>query len=134
MTDRIFHGGCLCGAVRYRALGGPEFTNVCYCTQCRRQTGSAMPAFATYAADRVTVEQGKPASFRSSSIAVREFCATCGSALFWRRDGMDKVDVFLGSFDTPEALPKPKMQIWTMHRLPWVTAIDTIEAHREAKA
>jgi hypothetical protein len=31
---------------------------------------------------------------RSSERASREFCATCGSNLFWREDGADDIDVF----------------------------------------
>jgi len=90
-----------------------------------------MPAFATFRNAALTVEQGTPASFRSSRRAVRQFCPTCGSAMFWREDGSDEVDVFLGSFDQPERLPAPEQQIWTMHRLPWVATIDSVPAWHE---
>jgi hypothetical protein len=126
------HGGCLCGAIRYRIEGEPVRTSLCYCTQCRRQTGSAMPAFAVFRASELTIDRGTPATFRSSARAVRQFCPTCGSALFWREDAGGVVDVFLGSFDKPELLPTPVRQIWTVHRLPWVSAVDAIPAHREA--
>ena len=33
-------GGCLCGAVRYEILSDPEVTGVCYCSSCRRLSGS----------------------------------------------------------------------------------------------
>jgi hypothetical protein len=38
------------------------------------------------------------------------------------------MDVFLGSFDTPDSLPAPKRQIWARHRLPWVTEVSAIQA------
>lgn len=131
MTETMYRGGCLCGAIRYRATGEPIRTSLCYCTQCRRQTGSAMPAFATFAATAVEIEQGRPSGYSASSRAVRQFCPACGSALFWREHGAGKVDVFLGSFDRPEALPTPARQIWTKQRLPWVTAVAAIPGRAE---
>jgi hypothetical protein len=116
-------GGCLCGAIRYRVAGAPIAANVCYCTQCLRQTGAAMPAFVSYPTDRFSLLAGAPARYRSSSFATREFCATCGSSLFWRRDGADELDVFLGTLDEPARMPPPSDQQWSQHRAPWVPAV-----------
>ena len=126
MADQNFEGGCLCGAVRYRAEGEPDATNLCYCTQCRRQTGSAMPAFATWKADRITVLRGEPAAFRATDQAVRHFCRDCGSPLFWRENGSSSIDVFLGTLDRPKAVRAPDDQIWTVHRLPWVPPLPEV--------
>jgi hypothetical protein len=122
-------GGCLCGAIRYRAEGAPTDTSVCYCSQCMRQSGAAMPAFASYPTDRVAVQQGEPASYRASDTATRRFCARCGSSLFWKSDRRPEVDVFLGSFDAPSAMPAPSDQIWAAHRLPWVLEIGRVTSH-----
>jgi len=119
-------GGCLCGAVRYRLTGDPIGGNICYCTQCRRQTGSPMAAFVTYPRASFELLSGKLASFRASSFATREFCPGCGSPLTWKRDGRDDMDVFLGSLDEPERMPKPPRQLWTQHRLPWVPVMPEI--------
>ena len=59
-------GGCLCGAIRFRAAGDPVRTSICYCTQCRRQTGSAMPAFAVFSVEAVDVVRGAPASYAAT--------------------------------------------------------------------
>jgi len=122
----IRRGGCLCGAVRYRIEGEPTSTSICYCTQCRRQTGSAMPAFATFSAEAVTVEQGQPASFQASPQAIRRFCQRCGSPLFWQKVDGTAIDVFLGSFEAPDTLPPPTRQIWTRHKLVWVDGVAAI--------
>lgn len=129
MTDPIHAGGCLCGAVRFRAAGAPDSTDLCYCTQCRRQTGSAMPAFATFAPDRVVLTRGEPVSYRSSDIARREFCGACGSPLFWRPDDGRCVDILLGAFDDPAALPAPTFALWTRHRLPWLPPLPGVPDH-----
>ena len=131
MTETLHRGGCLCGAIRFRATGEPIRTSLCYCTQCRRQTGSAMPAFATFPATAVGLEQGAAAGFSASPRAVRQFCAACGSTLFWREHDTGEVDVFLGAFDAPERLPPPARQIWTKHRLHWVAAVAAIPAFAE---
>ena len=34
-------GGCLCGAVRYRVIGGSDLTGVCHCRYCQLRTASA---------------------------------------------------------------------------------------------
>ena len=129
MNQNQRRGGCLCGAIRYRVAGEPVRTSLCYCTQCRRQTGSAMPAFAVFTRNDVVIEKGKPASYSASPRAEREFCRDCGSALFWRERGGEELDIFLGSFDEPATLPAPARQIWTEHRMPWVTAVGSIRAY-----
>ena len=126
-------GACLCGAIRFRIAGRPIGGNICYCTQCRRQTGSPMAAFATFRLDQLELLAGQPASYRASEIATRQFCARCGSALFWRADGREELDVFLGALDEPERLRKPAMQIWTQHRLPWVPAMAEIKAYKQSR-
>ena len=129
MASDDFHtGGCLCGAIRFRLTGDPIDGNICYCTQCRRQTGSPMVAFVTYPASRFELLTGTPASFRASTFATRQFCSGCGSPLSWRRDGRDDMDVFLGTLDHPEQMPKPPKQLWIQHRLPWVPPMPEMTA------
>jgi hypothetical protein len=122
-------GGCLCGAIRYTMTGAPTSTNLCYCTQCQRQTGAVMPAFVSCQSEQLTVTTGEPASYRSSERATREFCARCGSSLFWRETGAEGVDVFLGTFDEPSRLPPPEYAIWATHRVAWLPDLEGVPAH-----
>ena len=46
--------------------------------------------------------RGKPASFRSSTIAERDFCAACGTPLSYRQIGGPHIELTTGSFDQPE--------------------------------
>jgi hypothetical protein len=128
-SEEIHAGGCLCGAIRYVAEGSPVKVNVCYCTQCQRQSGSPLPAFATYTATQLGVQQGSPATYRSSENATREFCAQCGSTLFWREDGSAELDVFLGTFDDPGRLPAPSYAVWTAQRVPWLADFPGMRSH-----
>jgi hypothetical protein len=122
-------GGCLCGAIRYRVEGAPTDTNVCYCTQCQRQTGAAMPAFAAYPIDRFKLLSGEPTSYRASDQATRQFCVRCGSSLFWRHDRRAELDVFLGTLDNPSAMPPPRDQIWAEHRAAWVLELARVPSY-----
>lgn len=92
-------GGCLCGAVRYRAPGPVVRVNHCHCSQCRRSTGAVAATWAKLRRDGFELLAGAPAWYRSSDFARRAFCAACGSTLFWQRDGSDGIDVAVGTLD-----------------------------------
>ncbi len=47
-TRKLFTGGCLCGQVRYEALGDPIYAGHCYCADCRKASGSGfIPSWAS---------------------------------------------------------------------------------------
>ena len=121
--DAVHQGGCLCGGVRYRTTGTPNDTNVCYCTQCQRQSGSPLPAFANFNLDQFELVRGELGSYRASDIASRQFCSNCGSWLFWVQDGGTRISITLGSFDDPSNFPTPDYEIWTEHRIKWLSNI-----------
>ncbi|EWY42416.1 aldehyde-activating protein [Skermanella stibiiresistens SB22] len=129
MSDAIHEGGCLCGSVRYRTTGAPNDTNICYCTQCQKQTGAPLPAFASFPLTQFELISGELGGYRASDFATREFCPKCGSALFWRRDGADYVSICLGGFDDPSDFPTPKYEIWTDHRIKWLTNIPGVDSY-----
>ncbi|HWK45000.1 MAG TPA: GFA family protein [Stellaceae bacterium] len=129
----VFQGGCLCGAVRYRVTGLPTKVNICHCGQCQRQTGAPFAAFAAYPLDRFDLLSGQPAGYRASDLAVREFCAACGSTLFWRADDGVVLDIFLGGFDNPAAFPPPDYALWTRHRLPWLPPLPGVHHYPETR-
>jgi hypothetical protein len=100
----VHQGSCLCGSVAYEVDG--ELRNVigCHCTQCRKTTGHFMAATAARHGDfRITREEGL-AWYRSSDKAQRGFCRTCGSTLFWQRDGGDYIAIAAGTLDGPTGI------------------------------
>ena len=70
--------------------------------------------------DAVTWE-GEPDWYRSSAIAERPFCATCGTSLGFRyTEGTDKMDLTVAAFDDPSGfVPKSHFGAESMHRA-WV--------------
>lgn len=102
--DEVHEGGCLCGAVRYRAAGRLRPVVNCHCGQCRRTHGH----FAAYtAAPRAAVtllaEEGLR-WYESSPGIRRGFCTGCGASLFWERVGGPMLSIAAGTLDAPTGL------------------------------
>lgn len=105
MTDIETHaGGCLCGAVRYAARGALREVVYCHCSQCRRQTGLYYAATAVAKADLEIADTADLRWYAASDYALRGFCGTCGSALFWKAHSAAHVAILAGSLDDPSRL------------------------------
>ncbi len=117
-------GGCQCGAVRYTLNGRPVVFYCCHCTECQKQSSSAFgESFRVRRADLEVT--GEVSSFvRTSSSGNRlvgDFCPTCGSRLFHRREKYSEtLNIKAGTLDDTSWL-KPAGHIWTKSRQPWVT-------------
>jgi len=133
--SETLEGGCLCGAVRYRASGKAYSVTHCHCHTCRRASGAPFVTWAGFDTDKFTFTAGAPAAYASSSKVIRTFCSTCGTALTYQRlDLPDSIDVTLGSMDAPESL-KPEDHTWTSSQLSWIVRCDHLPAYpRERNA
>jgi len=118
-------GGCQCGAVRYKVTGDPVFTALCHCADCRKSAGAPAVAWAAFAQNDFTVTQGEARSFNSSGTSVRNFCATCGTGLFFTNSDVlpGLIDIQAATLDDPEALP-PQIHVQTAEKLAWMQGID----------
>ena len=103
MTE-IHGGGCLCGAVRFKTTGKLRELIFCHCTQCRKQTGLYYAATNVLDSHMDVEGADEITWYRSSSTASRGFCRHCGSALFWKADGLDYTSILAGTFDGPTGL------------------------------
>ncbi len=122
-------GGCRCGAVRYAVTGKPKHVSVCYCADCRRSAGAPMVSWAAYAEADFTLAQGEPVTFNSSGTAMRSFCGTCGTGLYYRNATFlpGIVDIQSATLDDPESLP-PHIQIQVADRLHWMEGLHALPA------
>jgi hypothetical protein len=131
-------GGCDCGAVRYRIETSPLFVHCCHCRDCQRQTGSAFVLNALIETDRVTLLCGDPTPCTMRTDSGRPHhvfrCPTCGTAVWSRYGGNDKLRfVRVGTLDNPDALA-PNVHIYTRSKQPWVRlpeAVPAFEAYYE---
>jgi hypothetical protein len=117
-----YTGGCLCGALRYEAVGEPLGSGHCYCVDCRRASGSGFIPFMGFKADAVRFT-GEARQFRSKAAnggeAVRNRCAVCMSLVFGGEIGKsDSYTLYAGSLDDPSAF-HPTIAIFAAGRPPW---------------
>jgi hypothetical protein len=118
----VLTGGCQCGAVRFALSAAPSKISLCHCRMCQKASGAPFASFAEIANEQFGWTRGKPAAFRSSSIAMRDFCAGCGTPLSFRRVGATRIEIMTGAFDRPDQVV-PTLQYGTESRLGWVGTI-----------
>ena len=95
----LFKGFCLCRSVAFEADGPLRDVVACHCSQCRRISGHFWAATsAPLDRFRITSDAGL-AWFRSSDAAERGFCRTCGSSLFWKPAGEDRMSFAAGAIE-----------------------------------
>ena len=75
------HGGCLCGAVRFRAVGPFRDACFCHCESCRRAAGATPVAWGTVDRSDFHVEHGELTIAETSEDVERGFCSRCGSSI-----------------------------------------------------
>jgi len=85
---------------------------------CQRASGGPFATLVWFAGTDV-IWTGAPASYRSSPVARRGFCAACGTPLFLLYDDDPKIALMLGAFDDRAALV-PTNHYGIESRLPWV--------------
>lgn len=123
-------GGCLCGAVRYRARVAvvAAKSSYCHCRICQRSAGAPVIAWVSVPASSFAYVAGGPRIYHSSAQAQREFCAACGTQLVFREHGDANVDITTASLDEPARL-RPKDHIWRGSRIAWFETADTLPRH-----
>jgi hypothetical protein len=126
-TQLALTGGCQCGRVRYAASGTPDDVSVCHCRMCQKAVGGPFIALAMFRPEQVTWTRGEPASFRSSTIATRLYCADCGTPLAFVDDDTGNIELTLGSLDNPDRLP-PIRAAGIESRVGWVDAVPSLPA------
>lgn len=121
-------GGCLCGAVRFQCEGAPSLVSYCHCRMCQKATGSAFWVSANFPRAAVRWEGGL-ARRRSSPLAQRGFCATCGAPLTFEYDDGDHISISVGAFDDPDALA-PQQHGGIESKLVWLNIADDLPVER----
>jgi hypothetical protein len=78
-------GGCLCGAVRYKATEKPMMTRACWCRTCQYFAAGNAAVNQVFPVNAVTIS-GELKDFQSTADSGnrmhRKFCPNCGVHLF----------------------------------------------------
>ncbi len=115
-------GGCQCGAVRYRLEAMAEDVHLCHCRMCQKASGNLFAALAPVRAQEFCWTRGAPAEYRGSSVAIRQFCAACGTPLSFHYASSEFIALTIGNFDEP-ARVRPATHYGIEARIPWVREI-----------
>lgn len=123
--DKVYTGGCLCGALRYEARGEPLYMGHCYCADCRKASGSGFIPFMAFSATVLTFS-GRSHTFTSKAAnggdAVRNSCPVCASLVFGGIVGeTDSHTIYAGSLDDPTGFI-PGIAIFTRDQPAWAPA------------
>ena len=95
------HGSCVCGAVEFEVDGPIRDGIACHCTQCRKMSGHFWVA-SSVPMDRFRLTRDDGLEwYAASDQAARGFCKRCGSFLFWKPVGEDRMGFALGAIDGP---------------------------------
>jgi hypothetical protein len=133
MPETAIDGGCLCGAVRYRAVGPPTVSMICHCDSCARASGAPAVAWVTFATQRFRFLRGEPAAFHSSPPVTRRFCGTCGTGLTYAHSARpSEIDVTTRTLDDPERFP-PTHHSWIGDAPRWGRPADGLPAFEGSK-
>jgi hypothetical protein len=125
-VEECFEGGCLCGAVRYRADAPPLRGVICHCSMCRRHSGAPALGFVHFPRAAFAWPKAEPTWYRSSRYAERGFCAVCGSTIAMREEVLaDRVQVAVGSLDEPQRV-RIDDHVWTEARIAWFDVKDDL--------
>ncbi len=108
-------GGCLCGAVRYRATEPPITSRVCWCRVCQYFGAGSATVNVCFSAEtfEITGALTDYVSIADSGTEMhRRFCPVCGVHLFSTAASRPHL-IFVrgGTLDDPE-LAEPKATIW----------------------
>ena len=133
-TSPRYTGGCLCGALRFEAIGEPRFMAHCYCRDCRRASGSGFVPVMAFAQANVKL-MGESRAIVTKAIhggdATRNFCPNCGSLVFGgERDRSEGINIYAGSRDDP-ALFHPTVAIFASRRPDWAPLPPGVQAFDE---
>lgn len=131
MSDRQeISGGCLCGAVRYEAMGAPLQVAYCHCESCRRSIGAAFAIGVGFPAKDVTWIHQEPASYQSSENFARLFCSQCGSSLAQHNLSTAKIWLQIGTLDHPESVT-PDLHMFADEKISWIKLKDALPRHAQ---
>ena len=123
-------GRCLCGAVTFRAVVSPS-VQACHCVQCQRWTGGG-PLFSVSISDLEISGEDRVAAYHASEWGERAFCATCGSALYWKMQGRPTASVAVGVLDDQTDLAV-REEIFVDYRPDWMPAWPEARQSTEAQ-
>lgn len=127
-------GGCMCGAVRYEAVGETKFIGHCHCHSGRRHTGAPVVTWAAFDPEQVTFTKGERKFYESSPGVKRTFCADCGTPLSCEMPSLympetHTIEFHISTLDYPDDYV-PTLHFFHDERIAWFDVADELPRYR----
>ena len=129
-AGQVRHGGCLCGAVRYKVQWPPVMVAACHCGNCQKQAGSALSLVAFLKREQLDVT-GELSTYQdigaSGEPVYRKFCGKCGSPVITETPSailQGNIFIKAGTLDDCSGLA-PTLHFWTNSAQDWFVFPET---------
>ncbi len=123
MTERVLRGGCLCGEVRFEVTLPLARFVYCFCSRCRKATGSERATNLYVSPAQLSWTQGEKSVRRwdlpTAKSFATAFCTRCGCPVPHATRSGREVIVPAGSLDDPPPGAPGERSEWES-RAPWV--------------
>ncbi len=134
MSECKASGSCLCRKVAYELTGNLGIFQYCYCSRCRKFTGSAHAANLLVLPKHFKWLRGeeyvKRYELENAKHCATSFCTNCGSSLPWLGKTGKAVVVPAGTLDTDPGM-KPSQNIFYGSRAPWYQQPNALAVYDE---
>ena len=124
---RTLKGGCLCGAVEYEIPDALLYAGYCYCSECRRFSGSPFSAFGGISKADFRLLKGAQSikHYAKNANTMLGFCSVCGSSLYAAKTQREMINLRLGTLrDTPSLAPQAHAFVGS--KVPWYDIRDDL--------
>lgn len=132
-SDRVT-GKCLCGKVTYELTGNLGIFQYCYCSRCRKFTGSSNSANLMVSPDQFNWLSGEEYVGRfepeDTKYLATSFCKICGSSLPWLAKSNKVVVVPTGTLDDDPGI-RPTQNIYWGSRACWYQEVSDLPKYDE---
>lgn len=122
MSALTLTGSCLCNTVQYQVSGDPKRFYHCYCSRCRKASGTGHATNLMLADAKLTWHKGeeflKLYKVPEAERFARQFCGKCGSAVARFVPELAAVVIPAGSLDS-EIPMQPQARIFWDSRATW---------------
>ena len=107
---------CLCGGVKIKIKGKLRHVVNCHCKQCMKTHGNYAAYTACSEDNIIFIKKRALKWYKSSNIAKRGFCFTCGASMFYKLLKSNNISIAAGLFHNPTKL-KTHSNIFTKDKL-----------------
>ena len=107
---------CLCEGVKIKIKGKLRHVINCHCFQCMKTHGNYAAYTACPEDNIIFIKKRTLKWYKSSNIAKRGFCFTCGASIFYKLLKSNNISIAAGLFHNPTKL-KTHSNIFTKDKL-----------------